>query len=204
MPLHLQRVVEFLNKYMSPIEVLAVEIKQFEGSNLKTLVPRVLGQTVQTQQKTSQTSLAPAKRRQDAQTFFAELREARTADEVMAIERIYESAMTNGVQFAWGSGQIGSMIPIVSHKGIKHYFGWFWTNGKIYVDFRDMRPNLPFSDPALREELRTRLNIVEGVSVPPDAIERQPSINMSDIATPIGCEQFINTFAWYVEMIRSS
>ena len=52
MPMHLQRVVEFLNKYMSPIEVLAVEIKQFEGSNLKTLVPRVLGQTVQTQQKT--------------------------------------------------------------------------------------------------------------------------------------------------------
>ncbi len=40
MPMHLQRVVEFLNKYMSPIEVLAVEIKQFEGSNLKTLVPR--------------------------------------------------------------------------------------------------------------------------------------------------------------------
>jgi hypothetical protein len=204
MPMHLQRVVEFLNKYMSPVEVLAVEIKQFEGSNLKTLVPRVLGQTVQTQQKTLSGSSASAKRRQDAQTFFAELHEARPADEVMAVEHIYESAITNGVQFAWGTGQMGSMIPIVSHKGIKHYFGWFWTNGKIYVDFRDMRPNPPFSDLALREELRRRLNMVEGVSVPPDAIERQPPINMSDISTPIGCDQFINTFAWYVEMIRST
>lgn len=204
MPMRLQRVVEFLNKYMSPIEVLAVEIKQFEGSNLKTLVPRVLGQTVQTQQKTSSASSASAKRRQDAQTFFAELREARSTDEVTAIEHIYESAMINGIQFAWGTGQMGSMIPIVSHKGMKHYFGWFWTNGKIYVNFRDMRLYPPFSDSVLREELRTRLNMIEGVSLPPDAIERQPPINMSDIAKPNGYEQFTNTFAWYIEMIRAS
>jgi len=51
MPVHLQRVVEFLNTYMSPTEVLAVEIQQFTGGNLKTLVPRVIGQTVQAQEK---------------------------------------------------------------------------------------------------------------------------------------------------------
>ena len=41
----LARVVEFLNAQMPLIEVLAVEIKQFRGESLQTLVPRVIGRT---------------------------------------------------------------------------------------------------------------------------------------------------------------
>jgi hypothetical protein len=47
----LRRVVGFLNTQMDPAEVLAVEIKQYVGGKLKTLVPRVMGQTVEAQQK---------------------------------------------------------------------------------------------------------------------------------------------------------
>ena len=45
-PDELARVVEFLNEQMPGIEVLAVEIKQFRGANLRTLVPQVIGRTV--------------------------------------------------------------------------------------------------------------------------------------------------------------
>jgi len=44
-PTELRRIVEFLNTQMDPAEVLAIEVKQFVGSGMKTLVPRVLGQT---------------------------------------------------------------------------------------------------------------------------------------------------------------
>lgn len=44
-PAELRRVVEFLNEQMDPAEVLAIEVKQFVGSGMKRLVPRVLGQT---------------------------------------------------------------------------------------------------------------------------------------------------------------
>ncbi len=47
----LRRIVEFLNKQMNPAEVLAVEIKQYTGDGVKSLVPRVYGQSVETQQK---------------------------------------------------------------------------------------------------------------------------------------------------------
>ncbi len=50
-PPELRRVVEFLNSQMDPAEVLAIEVKQFVGENLKTLVPRVLGQTEASRQK---------------------------------------------------------------------------------------------------------------------------------------------------------
>src|SRR5262249_32824360 len=45
-PQELRRVVEFLNGQMDPAEVLAVEVKQYVGEGkLKTLVPRLVGQT---------------------------------------------------------------------------------------------------------------------------------------------------------------
>ena len=44
-PDELARVVEFLNEQMPRVEVLAVEIKQFQGVTLRTLVPQVIGRT---------------------------------------------------------------------------------------------------------------------------------------------------------------
>ena len=46
-PDELARVVTFLNKQMSDIEVLAIEIKRFKGSTNQTLVPRVIGRTTE-------------------------------------------------------------------------------------------------------------------------------------------------------------
>jgi len=47
-PAELRRVIEFLNERMAPTEVLGVEIKQYiGGGDLKTLVPRIVGQTEQ-------------------------------------------------------------------------------------------------------------------------------------------------------------
>ncbi len=43
--------VEFLNAQMDPAEVLALEIKQYIGQGLKTLVPRVVGQTAEAQRR---------------------------------------------------------------------------------------------------------------------------------------------------------
>lgn len=44
-PSELRRIIEFLNTQMDPAQVLGVEVKQFVGENMKSLVPRVVGQT---------------------------------------------------------------------------------------------------------------------------------------------------------------
>lgn len=50
-PQELRRIIEFLNGNMSSVEVLGVEIKQYvnDTTGLKTLVPRVIGQTTEAQ-----------------------------------------------------------------------------------------------------------------------------------------------------------
>jgi len=44
-PTELQAIIEFLNEQMERTEVLGVEIRQYVGEDLRTLVPRVIGQT---------------------------------------------------------------------------------------------------------------------------------------------------------------
>jgi hypothetical protein len=56
-PPELRRVIEFLNEQMSPAEVLGIEVRQYVGGEaLRTLVPRVVGQTAEAQQRKGRTS----------------------------------------------------------------------------------------------------------------------------------------------------
>ena len=68
-PDELRRIVEFLNEQMDPAEVLAVEIKQYvsQDSNLKTLVPRIIGQTVKAP------PIPPSNKKIAYQAFFQKL-----------------------------------------------------------------------------------------------------------------------------------
>ncbi len=72
-PIELRRVVEFMNGQMDPAEVLAVEIKQYVGGNLKTLVPRVMGQTVEAQRKKSGPASKPSEKGEAYREFFQHL-----------------------------------------------------------------------------------------------------------------------------------
>ena len=44
-PAELRRIIEFLNGQMNPAEVYGVEIRQYVGERLRTLVPRLVGRT---------------------------------------------------------------------------------------------------------------------------------------------------------------
>lgn len=54
-PDNLRIIIEFLNEKMPSVEVLAVEVKQFIGEGLKTIVPTVVGLTTEAKTKKSGT-----------------------------------------------------------------------------------------------------------------------------------------------------
>lgn len=56
LPPELRRIIEFLNKQMDPAEVLGVELKRYSGAGLKTLVPRVIGNTAEAEKRKAATS----------------------------------------------------------------------------------------------------------------------------------------------------
>lgn len=92
-PAELRRIVEFLNSQMDPAEVLAVEIKQFAGDDLRALVPRVIGLTANAERKKRTT---PSKTNQ--LEFWARLEDHAKP----VFERIFQLAKSESFAIKWG------------------------------------------------------------------------------------------------------
>ena len=199
-PAELRRVVEFLNQQMDPAEVLAVEVKQYVGQGMKTLVPRVIGQTVEAQQKKS--GAARESRKWDEPSFFEDLKARRGTKEAQVARDILEWARINMPRFAWGSGKIdGSFIPILDHEGTSYYPIVLYTYGRVEIQFQHMRR--PFDDKAKRLELLHRLNEIDGIDIPEEKITKRPSIPFSTLHSEDTLERFLGTFDWYVREIKT-
>jgi hypothetical protein len=112
-PPELRRVVEFLNEQMDPAEVLALEVKQFVGPGMKTLVPRVIRQTAVAEQRRSggssnRDTIGPDQ-------FFAELAARNGIAEVQVIRRLVDWTMAVGLEPSYAKGStLSSFIPVLS------------------------------------------------------------------------------------------
>jgi hypothetical protein len=170
-PRELKRIVEFLNEQMTPAEVLAVEIKQYTGQGLKTLVPVVHGQTEEAKGKKNDNS--GPKKQCDEESFFRELKSRRSVEEAEIAKKILDWARDKLPRFWWGKGkQDGSFYPILDLNKEPYYPIAIWTYGKIEIQFQWLMTKPPFNDELKRKELLNRLNQIPGVEIPEKAITR--------------------------------
>lgn len=200
-PSELRRVVEFLNQQMDPAEVLAVEIRQYVGGALKTLVPRVMGQT--SEALIRKTGGSRPTRQWDEASFFAELTTRRGEAEAEVARRILRWSLQKGCRIWWGKGiQSGSFFPMVDHAGEEYWTISAWTYGTIEIQFIWMRRKRPFDAESKRWELRDKLNAIPGFSIPEKGIEKQPSVPLRVLTAPGVLERFIEVLDWVVGEIR--
>src|SRR5690606_30639471 len=118
-PPQLRRIVEFLNQQMTPAEVLAVEVRQYVGKELRTLVPRLIGQTAQAQQR--KTAASVRHEPWDEARFLAELARRGGQAEVDVAHRILDWAKTHMPDIYWGRGKKdGSFLPGLTYQGRRY------------------------------------------------------------------------------------
>lgn len=106
-PDELRRVVEFLNEQMDPAEVLAVEIKQYVGKGLKSLIPRVLGQTADAQRKKSGASRES--RQWDEDSFLSDLECKKGGEEAVTARKnhcLVKGAFFSNLLGQWQTKQL--------------------------------------------------------------------------------------------------
>ncbi|MBX9585526.1 MAG: hypothetical protein K2X87_34905 [Gemmataceae bacterium] len=200
-PPELQRVVEFLNGQMDPAEVLAVEVKQFVGEGVRTLVPRVIGLTAAAEAKKQ--PVGRAKRRWDETSFFEELAKKCGPTEVVAARAVYDWAGVNGWERAWWGGETGGFALKFPHAGDRHTAVAVYTNGSIEVLFSWMRDKSPFSDPGKRSEFRTRLTAVPGVTLQGDRLDKLPTFPLTALTDPAARQEFFAALDWWAEQVRA-
>lgn len=204
LPVELRRIIEFLNRHTDPVEVLGVEVRQYVGEDdLRTLVPRVFGQTVEaTAKKTGRTRSRLPSRQWDEGSYFPEIEERVGAEAAGVARRIYEWAQERDLRVWWGKGaQTGSFIPILDYGDEWHSTMWVATDGRIELQFAQMAPRPPFAEAARREALLARLNSLPEVAIPPDGIDRMPSIRLADLQAVI--DDYLAVWDWYLDQVRA-
>jgi len=193
-PPELRRVVEFLNSQMDPAEVLAIEIKQFVGENLKTLVPRVLGQLKKV--------VVPIESRQwDEASFFLDLSQRRGEQEAGVARRLLEWANKHGLRVWWGQGKKdGSFFPMYDNKFGKNFLFSVWTYGSVELQFQHMKTP-PFAEEGERKKLAQRLSAI-GLSIPEEALKKRPTFGLSLLKEPAALAKFLEAFDWVLSEIK--
>jgi hypothetical protein len=192
-PAELRRIVEFLNQQMDPAEVLAIEVRQYVGHGLKTLVPNLLGAS----------KLVRPSTRWDERTLFAALLERHGAGAVEVARSMLDWAASRTSRTWWGKGaQNGSFVPVLHANGVDHQAFAVFTSGTIELYFQWYRTRRPFDDPGLRGELLERFNRIPGVDIPASRVDGRPNIPLRDLADPERRRMFIEVLDWWAEQVR--
>lgn len=201
-PKELQRIIEFLNEQMTPAEILGLEIKQFVGQdNIKTLVPRVIGQTT-----TADTTKGVNKGKDSnwtEETFFTELTAQRGIVEAEVVRQILNWLKPQMTRIWYGSGRRGSMVPVFTHLGVERYLFALWTTGTVEIYFQWHKHKPPFDSEQKRLELLNKLNQINGVNISQDKISARPNIPLSLLTDKIEFQKFIDIYKWFIEEVKN-
>ena len=101
-PRELRRIIEFLNEHMPRIDVLGVEIRQYEREGTRVLVPRVVGRTAQAEDRKAVSS----SRKWSLEEVLACFTEDDPFDARAAVQKLVEAAREwPGVTVEPGTGQ---------------------------------------------------------------------------------------------------
>lgn len=203
-PSELRRVIEFLNGQMIA-EVLGIEVKQYVGEGVKTLVPRVIGQTAEVEARKGRRPLTSSGRRWDEESLFADLEARRGADESRAARDLYDWTLEQGMRAAFGAGkQDGSWTPVVLANGREYPPLALYSYGRCEVQFQHLLVRPPFDSEAMRLELLRRVNQIPGVSFGPEVITKRPSIPIAVLASnPQALDQLKAVLRWVAETAAS-
>jgi hypothetical protein len=203
LPSELRRVVEFLNQQMDPAEVLAVEVKQFVGENLRTLVPSVVGQTEEA--KIRKGTAAPAEGKQwTEESLLTDLSSKFSGVEVKAPQEILRWGKAHSTYVYWGKGKVwGSFVPVLVHNGKPHQLFALSTAGSVEIYFQTFQNRPAFASEERRLELLAKLNAIEGVSIPVTAITQRPTIKLSVLSNDNALQAFFAVYNWIVERITT-
>jgi hypothetical protein len=203
-PGELRRVIEFLNSQMIA-EVIGIEVKQYVGEGVKTLVPRVIGQTAEVEARKGRRSLTSSGRRWDEESLFADLEAKRGPEVSRAARDLYDWTLEQGMRAAFGAGKHdGSWTPVVLANGREYPPLALYSYGRCEVQFQHLLARPPFDNEAMRLELLRRVNEIPGVSFGPEVITKRPSIQIAVLASnPRALDQLKAVLRWVAETAAS-
>ena len=196
-PPELEAVIEFLNRKMPDLEVLGVEIPQYVGEGLRTLVPRVVGRTTEKRE-----GRVP-RRIWDKESFMLALEERNPEKAVEVVRRLMKWAKARNLRPTWGTGaKDGSFTPVLDVDGESYWCFSLWTYGRVEFLFQYVANQPGFDDLQSRYELfdrLTELSVFKSISRNEETVRRRPSIPLDALADPGELSKLEEALAWFYD-----
>lgn len=198
----LRRIVEFLNVQMEQTEVLAIEIRQFKGAGMLTLVPRLFGQTTQALEKKK-----PGGRKWDEESLFAFLAQRGKADEVRVCREMYDWCKNRFSRITFGRGAVyPSFVPVLDTAD-----GWFGPvcfyagSGEAFVEVRLAENGMkvpPFDNAANRASLAEKIRLATGLEIAKNA--KYPNVPVRLLADGDRLKRFLDVIEWALLQVMTA
>lgn len=197
----LAKIIRYMNANSSlGFDFAALEMRRFQSEKAEMLIPKVFGAVHSAKKLTNNKSV----NQWDENTFFIELQKRSDNSGVETARKILEWVKQK-TSIWWGKGtQTGSFVPWFEYKGKSHQLFAVYTYGVVETYFYWMSFKPPFDTDEKRLELREKLNSIEGVNIPLDAIKKRPSIPLSLLANETSLKKFLSIYDWVIDEIRKN
>ncbi len=203
-PTELENIVSFLNKQMDPCEALAVEMKQYVGNEVRTIAPRVLGQTPESRARKS-TRATGDTHDWDELTFLEALQQKHgTAEEDLA-RRIIEHVRLHVHNFYWGTETVNpTCMAFIESPKIWNLLG-IWHSGSVAMRFKSIRHIPPFDQDEAQEELRSKLNEISDWPIEHGFLDRyhEKITTLSSMINKGTADKYLQTLDWIRNQVSS-
>jgi hypothetical protein len=199
-PTELRRIVEFLNIQMNPAEVLALELRQFAGEGLRTIVPVVFGQT----REAAGRKEAVKGTRWTEDRLIAAFEDKYPAGEVAVAKALLAWMKGTGLPLVFGTGrENGSVYPLLKPQGVAINPAYLSTEGKVWLQFKSLEGKPVFGDMDRRRELMRRFAEVDGVTLDESSLNRWAAVPLAQAAAdPAGATKLISAFEWIIQQVK--
>lgn len=199
-PTELANIVEFLNRQMDPAEVLALELPQYEGNGLRTLVPKLIGRTSESAKRKSTGPQITVRTEKEVWQLF---RDNLSEEELTTVKHL-----TFWMQKTVGTLQINkrcnAFTIVLPDKEKNQYLFSVYPYGDISFFFCYMLSKPPFSSEALRIEFLKKLSVATEVDFTNANPKGYPAIKISKVDTDKKRQDLISTLEWAVQKIREA
>lgn len=191
-PMSLQSIIEFLNRQMTLVEVLGLEIRQYTSSEgMKTLVPRIIGRTA---------SAVQAKQREKRKWSEAEFMEDvlnNTGDTacVRFCEKMLRACENMGLRIWWGEGKTSSGFVAIHDGIVRHQLFAVGVRpaprGAVFeLYFQHLKA--PLNTPDAKQMLKRQFEQIKGLRIPNDKLDKRPTVPWKMLAPEESFKQFVD------------
>jgi uncharacterized protein with ParB-like and HNH nuclease domain/alkylated DNA nucleotide flippase Atl1 len=118
-----------------------------------------------------------------------------------AVTRLLDHWRASGGDFQYGNAANARCSPILRPgNGVTKMLNIYAST--LEVPFALLKSRPPFDDPALRYELRQRLNDAPGVDIAPSKLELYPSIPVTALANDAVWDVVVATLDWFADQVK--